>query len=77
MLTLLPRPTQDWDAQFHSKLWNPYIMAKPSGNLVGHSACIQSILVNEEDSHIISISEDMVGKARVLCIFLPPPPHGT
>lgn len=44
------------------RLWNPYILSKPAGQLSGHNAAIMSIVVNHEDCQVISLSEDKVIK---------------
>ena len=45
-----------------SRLWNPYVLSKPAGSLYGHAAAIVKIIINHEESHIISLSEDKVIK---------------
>ncbi|KAI8911806.1 WD40-repeat-containing domain protein [Gorgonomyces haynaldii] len=44
------------------RLWNPYVLSKPAGSLVGHNASISAIAINHEDAQIISLSEDKVIK---------------
>ncbi|KAJ3129013.1 WD40 repeat domain 95 [Nowakowskiella sp. JEL0407] len=44
------------------RLWNPYVLSKPAGSLYGHNATIMNILVNHEEGHVISLSEDKVIK---------------
>ncbi|KAH6585718.1 hypothetical protein BASA50_001053 [Batrachochytrium salamandrivorans] len=44
------------------RLWNPYVLSKPAGSLQGHNASVISIVINHEDGHIISLSEDKVVK---------------
>ncbi len=44
------------------RLWNPYVLSKPAGCLYGHAAAIVKIIINHEDSHIISLSDDKVIK---------------
>ncbi|KAL2911515.1 hypothetical protein HK105_209004 [Polyrhizophydium stewartii] len=44
------------------RLWNPYVLSKPAGSLQGHNASIVSIVINHEDGHIMSLSEDKVVK---------------
>ncbi|KAI8929846.1 WD40-repeat-containing domain protein [Entophlyctis helioformis] len=44
------------------RLWNPYVLSKPAGSLQGHNASIVSIVINHEDGHIISLSEDKIVK---------------
>eukprot|EP00842_Homolaphlyctis_polyrhiza_P005998 jgi/Hompol1/639/HPOL_002560-RA len=44
------------------RLWNPYVLSKPAGSLQGHNSSIISIVINHEDGHIISLSEDKVVK---------------
>ncbi|EGF76597.1 hypothetical protein BATDEDRAFT_92606 [Batrachochytrium dendrobatidis JAM81] len=44
------------------RLWNPYVLSKPAGSLHGHNAGIFSIVINHENGHIISLSEDKVVK---------------
>ena len=42
-------------------LWNPYVVTKPVGLLVGHSAPIVQIAINKEDKNqAISFSKDKV-----------------
>lgn len=41
-------------------LWNPYVLNKPAGSLVGHNSPIINIKVNNDEGHIISLSEDKV-----------------
>jgi WD40 repeat protein len=41
-------------------LWNPYVLSKPAGSLVGHNSPIINIKVNNDEGHIISLSEDKV-----------------
>lgn len=41
-------------------LWNPYVLKKPAGYLVGHNSPIINIKVNNDEGHIISLSEDKV-----------------
>jgi hypothetical protein len=36
------------------------VLSKAAGSLHGHNAPVMSIVVNNENSHIISISEDKV-----------------
>jgi WD40 repeat protein len=43
-------------------LWNPYVLSKPAGSLYGHTAAISKIIINHEESHIISLSDDKVIK---------------
>jgi WD40 repeat protein len=54
------------------RLWNPYVLSKPAGTLVGHNTAIVNLAVNNEEGIIISLSEDKVVKlwnARTLnCI---------
>lgn len=40
------------------RLWNPYVLSKPAGSLHGHNTGIVSLIVNHEESHLISLSED-------------------
>jgi WD40 repeat protein len=40
------------------RLWNPYVLSKPAGCLSGHNTSIISIVINHEDGHVISLSED-------------------
>jgi hypothetical protein len=42
------------------RLWNPYVLDKRSGMLVGHNAGIEEIVMNHEAGHIISLAEDKV-----------------
>lgn len=44
------------------RLWNPYVLSKPAGSLVGHNSSIAKIVMNNEHSHIISMSDDKVIK---------------
>ncbi|KAI9204974.1 WD40-repeat-containing domain protein [Polychytrium aggregatum] len=44
------------------RLWNPYVLSKPAGSLYGHNAAIVNIIVNHENSHVLSLSEDKVVK---------------
>jgi WD40 repeat protein len=44
------------------RLWNPYVLSKPAGSLDGHTAAITQIVINHEESHIISLAEDKVIK---------------
>ncbi|ORZ37998.1 WD40-repeat-containing domain protein [Catenaria anguillulae PL171] len=44
------------------RLWNPYVLSKAAGSLVGHNAVVTDVLVNQADGHIISLSEDKVIK---------------
>ncbi|KAJ3350998.1 hypothetical protein HDU83_009315 [Entophlyctis luteolus] len=43
------------------RLWNPYVLSKPAGTLSGHNAGITSLIINHEDSQLISLSEDKAG----------------
>ena len=44
-------------------LWNPYVVTKPVGLLVGHMAPIVQIAINKEDKNqAISFSKDKVCK---------------
>ncbi|KAJ3105690.1 WD40 repeat domain 95 [Phlyctochytrium planicorne] len=40
------------------RLWNPYVLSKPAGSLHGHNTAITTLIVNHEDSQLISLSED-------------------
>ncbi|KAI8614723.1 WD40-repeat-containing domain protein [Chytriomyces sp. MP71] len=44
------------------RLWNPYVLSKPAGTLSGHNTAIVSLLVNHEESQLISLSEDKMIK---------------
>ncbi|KAJ3094874.1 nucleoside diphosphate kinase, partial [Physocladia obscura] len=44
------------------RLWNPYVLSKPAGNLPGHNAAIMNLIVNHEESQLISLSEDKLYK---------------
>ncbi|KAI9352022.1 WD40-repeat-containing domain protein [Obelidium mucronatum] len=44
------------------RLWNPYVLSKPAGSLQGHNTAITSLIVNHEESQLISLSEDKVIK---------------
>ncbi|KAI9139143.1 WD40-repeat-containing domain protein [Paraphysoderma sedebokerense] len=44
------------------RLWNPYVLSKCAGSLFGHNATITEITINQEEAHIISLSEDKVVK---------------
>ncbi|KAJ3375003.1 WD repeat-containing protein 49 [Allomyces arbusculus] len=44
------------------RLWNPYVLSKAAGSLVGHNATVTDVLVNQTDGHVISLSEDKVIK---------------
>ncbi|KAJ3336526.1 WD40 repeat domain 95 [Kappamyces sp. JEL0680] len=44
------------------RLWNPYVLSKPTGNLYGHNANIVNIVVNNEEGIIFSLSEDKMIK---------------
>lgn len=44
------------------RLWNPYVLSKPAGSLVGHATPISMITVNHLAGHIISLSDDKVIK---------------
>ncbi|KAI8812174.1 WD40-repeat-containing domain protein [Cladochytrium replicatum] len=44
------------------RLWNPYVLSKPAGSLHGHSTAVVNIIVNNEEGHVISLSEDKVIK---------------
>ncbi|KAJ3083935.1 WD repeat-containing protein 49, partial [Rhizoclosmatium hyalinum] len=44
------------------RLWNPYVLSKPAGSLHGHNTAITSLIVNHEESQLISLSEDKVIK---------------
>lgn len=44
------------------RLYNPYVLSKPAATLLGHLTTIMSIKVNNEEGHIISMSEDKVIK---------------
>ncbi|KAJ3193189.1 WD40 repeat domain 95 [Irineochytrium annulatum] len=40
------------------RLWNPYVLSKPAGSLHGHNTAISTLIVNHEESQLISLSED-------------------
>ncbi|KAI8827856.1 WD40-repeat-containing domain protein [Chytriomyces cf. hyalinus JEL632] len=44
------------------RLWNPYVLSKPAGTLAGHNTAILNLIVNHEESQLISLSEDKVIK---------------
>ncbi|KAJ3065105.1 WD40 repeat domain 95 [Podochytrium sp. JEL0797] len=44
------------------RLWTPYVLSKPAGNLHGHNTSIVNLIVNHEESQLISLSEDKVIK---------------
>ncbi|RKO89787.1 WD40-repeat-containing domain protein, partial [Blyttiomyces helicus] len=44
------------------RLWNPYVLSKPAGNLYGHNAVVVDIIVIQAEGNIISLSEDKVIK---------------
>ncbi|KAJ3340747.1 WD repeat-containing protein 49 [Gonapodya sp. JEL0774] len=44
------------------RLWNPYVLSKPAGTLYGHNSSVTQVLVNQDESHIISLSEDKIIK---------------
>jgi WD40 repeat protein len=46
------------------RLWNPYLLAKPAGQLKGHTGIVSHLAVNNVDGQIISISEDRVRSPR-------------
>jgi WD40 repeat protein len=54
------------------RLWNPYVLLKPAGSLVGHNSNIVNLAINHEEGIIFSLSEDKTIKlwnARTLnCI---------
>ncbi|KAI9222237.1 WD40-repeat-containing domain protein [Blastocladiella britannica] len=54
------------------RLWNPYVLSKAAGSLIGHNATITDVLVNQSEGHVISLSEDKVIKIwnlkSMLCI---------
>jgi WD40 repeat protein len=43
-------------------LWNPYVLSKCAGTLVGHNTAITSVVVSPQEGYIISVSEDKVIK---------------
>lgn len=44
------------------RLWNPYVLTKPAGSLIGHNATVVQLSYNNISSQIISASEDKVIK---------------
>lgn len=54
------------------RLWNPYVLSKPTASLTGHTASITHIVVNNEEGIIFSLSEDKMIKSwnarNLLCI---------
>jgi WD40 repeat protein len=44
------------------RLWNPYVLSKSAGSMVGHNTTVTEVMVNQTDGHIISLSEDKVIK---------------
>lgn len=54
------------------RLWNPYVLSKPTASLHGHSANIINIAVNNEEGIIYSLSDDKMIKLwnarNLLCV---------
>jgi WD40 repeat protein len=44
------------------RLWNPYVLNKPAGVLIGHKTAVTELAMNHLNSHIISVSEDKIIK---------------
>lgn len=40
------------------RLWNPYVLSKPAGNLHGHNSSVINLTVNHEEGIIYSLAED-------------------
>lgn len=44
------------------RLWNPYVLSKPTASMPGHNSAIVNIAVNHEEGIIFSLSEDKMIK---------------